>query len=66
MFILYVCLFYMYVYIIYVCFILLNKINIYCFVFTFINMANIFISFRELCDSKLSGLHAFDNMAIIH
>ena len=20
-------------------------------------------SFRELCDSKLSGLHAFDNMA---
>ena len=21
-------------------------------------------SFRELCDSKLSGLHAFDNMAI--
>ena len=56
----------MYVYIIYVCFILLNKINIYCFVFTFINMANIFISFRELCDSKLSGLHAFDNMAIIH
>ena len=24
------------------------------------------ISFRELSDSKLSGLHAFDNMAIIH
>ena len=23
-------------------------------------------SFRESCDSKLSGLHAFDNMAIIH
>ena len=23
------------------------------------------LSFRELCDSKLSGLHAFD-MAIIH
>ena len=23
-------------------------------------------SFRELYDSKLSGLHAFDNMAIIH
>ena len=23
------------------------------------------LSFRELCDSKLSGLHAFDNMAII-
>ena len=22
-------------------------------------------SFRELCDSKLSGLHAFDNMVII-
>ena len=22
------------------------------------------ISFRELCDSKLSDLHAFDNMAI--
>ena len=21
---------------------------------------------RELCGSKLSGLHAFDNMAIIH
>ena len=21
---------------------------------------------RELCDSKLSGLHPFDNMAIIH
>ena len=21
------------------------------------------LSFRELCDSKLSGLHAFDNMA---
>ena len=24
------------------------------------------LSFRELCDSKLSGLHVFDNMAIIH
>ena len=24
------------------------------------------LSFRELCDSKLSGLHAFDIMAIIH
>ena len=24
------------------------------------------LSFREFCDSKLSGLHAFDNMAIIH
>ena len=24
------------------------------------------LSFRELCDSKLSGLHPFDNMAIIH
>ena len=24
------------------------------------------LSFRELCDSKLSALHAFDNMAIIH
>ena len=24
------------------------------------------ISFRELCDSKLSGLHAFDDMDIIH
>ena len=23
------------------------------------------LSFRELCDSKLSGLHAVDNMAII-
>ena len=23
-------------------------------------------SVRELCDSKLSGLHAFENMAIIH
>ena len=23
------------------------------------------LSFRELCDSKLSGLYAFDNMAII-
>ena len=30
--------------------------------------ARIFVklNFRELCDSKLSGLHAFDNMAIIH
>ena len=24
------------------------------------------LSFTESCDSKLSGLHAFDNMAIIH
>ena len=24
------------------------------------------LSFRNLCDSKLSGLHPFDNMAIIH
>ena len=24
------------------------------------------LSFRELCDSKLSGLHAFDNMVVIH
>ena len=24
------------------------------------------ISFRELCDSKLSGSHPFDNMVIIH
>ena len=24
------------------------------------------LSLTELCDSKLSGLHAFDNMAIIH
>ena len=24
------------------------------------------LSFRELSDSKLSGLHPFDNMAIIH
>ena len=24
------------------------------------------LSFRELCDSKLSGLHPFDNMVIIH
>ena len=24
------------------------------------------LSFRELCDSKLSGLNAFDNMAIIY
>ena len=24
------------------------------------------LSFRELCDSKLSGLHPFDNMAVIH
>ena len=24
------------------------------------------LSFREFCDSKLSGLHAFDNMAIAH
>ena len=24
------------------------------------------LSFRELCGSKLSGLHPFDNMVIIH
>ena len=24
------------------------------------------LSFRGLCDSKLTGLHAFDNMTIIH
>ena len=24
------------------------------------------LSFRELCDSKLSGLHPFDNMGKIH
>ena len=24
------------------------------------------LTFRELCDSKLSGLHAFDNTVIIH
>ena len=24
------------------------------------------LSFREFCNSKLSGLHAFGNMAIIH
>ena len=24
------------------------------------------LSFKEFCDSKLSGLHPFDNMAIIH
>ena len=24
------------------------------------------LSFRELCDSKLPGLQAFDNMVIIH
>ena len=24
------------------------------------------LSFRELCDSKLSGLHAYDNLAITH
>ena len=24
------------------------------------------LSFRELCNSKLSGLHAFDNMNIVH
>ena len=24
------------------------------------------LSFGELCGSKLSGLHAFDNMTIIH
>ena len=29
-------------------------------------LISIKLSFRELCDSKLSGLHPFDNMAIIH
>ena len=24
------------------------------------------LSFREICNPKLSGLHAFDNMVIIH
>ena len=24
------------------------------------------LSLRELCSSKLSGLHAFDNMAVTH
>ena len=24
------------------------------------------LSFRELCGSKISGLHHFDNMSIIH
>ena len=24
------------------------------------------LSFREFCDSKLCGLHVFDNMVIIH
>ena len=24
------------------------------------------LTFKELCGSKLSGLHPFDNMAIIH
>ena len=24
------------------------------------------LSFRELCDSQLPGLHPFDNIAIIH
>ena len=24
------------------------------------------LSFREMCDSELSGLHPFDNMVIIH
>ena len=24
------------------------------------------LSFRELCDSKLSGLHTFDNITTIH
>ena len=24
------------------------------------------VSFRELCDSGLSSLHVFDNMALIH
>ena len=35
---------------------------------TFERRPQIFVklSFRELCDSKLSGLHAFDNMVIIH
>ena len=26
----------------------------------------IFVKLRELCDSKLSGLHPFDNMAMTH
>ena len=26
----------------------------------------VMLSFGELCGSKLSGLHPFDNMAIIH
>ena len=24
------------------------------------------LSYRELCDSNISGLHAFDNVVIIH
>ena len=34
----------------------------------FMQKPQIFIklSFRELCDSKLSGLHPFGNMTIIH
>ena len=28
--------------------------------------SRIFEVFRELCDSKIPGLHPFDNMAIIH
>ena len=24
------------------------------------------VNYRELCDSRLSGLHVFDNMSIIH
>ena len=26
----------------------------------------VMLSVRELCNSKLSGLHPFDNMAVIH
>ena len=35
---------------------------------TFEQRSQIFVklTFRELCNSKLSGLHACDNMAIIH
>ena len=34
----------------------------------FERMPQIFVmlSFRVLCDSKLSGLHPFDNISIIH
>ena len=35
---------------------------------TFEQRSSIYVklSFRELCDSKFSGLHPFHNMAIIH